>query len=95
MTYVTSAVIAGAITAVGGTAYFFGMTRSEWLIAAAYPLMFPGLFLTYLLGLGSGGDVGAVLHTDVALYVLTFLVWWGLITVVARVAGGSPKGEPD
>jgi hypothetical protein len=94
--HVKSALIAGAITAVSGIAFFLGMTRSmEWLIAATYPLNLPGLFLTYLLGLGSGGDVGAVLHTDLTQYVLTFLFWWGVLTLADARAGGAKRKPED
>ena len=44
-----------------------------------------GLYLAFFLGLGSGAH-GAVLHTDVAHYVLTFLVWWGFLFAVASWA---------
>jgi hypothetical protein len=72
--HVTSALIAGAMTAVSGIAFFLGISRSiAWLFGPAYLLMTPGLFLAFFLGLGSGAH-GAVLHTDVAQYVLTFLV---------------------
>lgn len=92
--HVTSALIAGAITAVSGIAFFLGMSRSiEWLIASVYLLMAPGLFLAFFLGLGSGAH-GAVLHTDVAHYVLTFLMWWGVVALVSALAGGA-KTEPE
>ena len=91
--HVTSALIAGAITAVSGIAFVLGMSRSiELLVAPAYLLMAPGLFLAFVLGLGSGAH-GAVLHTDFAQYALTFLVWWGLFTLADARAGGA-KREP-
>ena len=47
--HVTSALIAGGITAVSGIALFLGISRSiEWLFAPAYLLMAPGLFLVFL-----------------------------------------------
>jgi hypothetical protein len=91
--HVTSALIAGAVTAVSGIAFFLGMSRSfEWLMAPAYILMAPGLILSFFLGLGSGAH-GAVLHTDFAQYVLTFLAWWGVFTLADARAGGA-KREP-
>ena len=51
--HVTSTLIAGAITAGSGIAFFLGMSRSiEWLMASVYPLMAPGMFLAFFLGLG-------------------------------------------
>jgi hypothetical protein len=91
--HVTSALIAGAMTAVSGIAFFLGISRSiAWLFGPAYLLMTPGLFLAFFLGLGSGAH-GAVLHTDFAQYVLTFLVWWGVVTFAGARAGGA-KREP-
>jgi hypothetical protein len=86
---VTSTLIAGAITAASGIAFFLGMSRSiEWLMASVYPLMAPGMFLAFFLGLGAHG---AVLHTDLAQYVLTFLVWWGLVTLAGALADGAKR----
>ena len=96
---VTSALRAAAITAVGGIAFYLGMSRSlEWLVLG-YPLMAPGLFPAFFLGLGSGAH-GAVLHTDVANYVLTFLVWWGLLFALASLPSrqegtGGRQPMPD
>jgi hypothetical protein len=76
------------------------MSRSlEWLIVLGYPLMTPGLFLAFFLGLGSGAH-GAVLHTDVANYVVTFLVWWGLLFALASLPSrqegtGGRQPTPD
>ena len=53
-----------------------------------YSLMTPGLFPAFFLGLGSGAH-GAVLHTDIANYVLTFLVWWGLLFALASLPSGQ------
>jgi hypothetical protein len=96
---VTSALGAGAITAVSGIAFYLGMSRSlEWVIVLGYPLMAPGLFLAFFLGLGSGAH-GAVLQTDVANYVLTFLVWWGLLFALASLSsrqdGTGRQPAPD
>jgi hypothetical protein len=97
---VASALGAGAITAVSGIAFYLGMSRSlEWLVVLGYPLMAPGLFLAFFLGLGSGGH-GAVLHTDVANYVLTLLVWWGLLFALASLPSrqdgtGGRQPTPD
>ena len=98
--HVTSALIAGAVTAVSGIAFFLGMSRSiEWLMAPAYLLLAPGLILSFFLGLGSGAH-GAVLHTDVANYVLTFLVWWGFLFALASLPSrqdgtGGRQPTPD
>ena len=90
--HLTSALIAAAITAVSGIAFFAGMSRTiGWLVAPAYVLMAPGLFLAFFLGFGSGGH-GAVLHTDVIPYLLTFIVWWGVVTFVDTRAGGAKRG---
>jgi hypothetical protein len=98
--FVTSALGAGAIAAVSGIAFYVGMSRSiEWLFALAYALMAPGLFLAFFLGLGSGAH-GAVIHTDVAHYVLTFLVWWGFLFALASLPSrqdgtGGRQPTPD
>lgn len=77
--HVTSALWAGAITVVSGIGLFAGMSGSKgWFVIPAYVLMAPGLYLAFFLGLGSGAH-GAVLHTDIAHYVLTFFVWWGIV----------------
>ena len=83
--HVTNALIAGAITAIAGVALYAGLSASNaWLAGPAYMLMAPGMILVFILGLGSGGH-GAVTHTDIAQYVLTFLVWWGLLTLVSSL----------
>jgi hypothetical protein len=91
--HVTSALIAAAVTAVSGIALFLGISRSiVWLFAPAYLLMGPGMYLAFFLGLGSGAH-GAVVHTDIAQYVLTFLLWWGVFTLAGRAdAKREPKG---
>jgi hypothetical protein len=50
--------------------------------------MAPGLYLAYSLGLGSGAH-GAVVHTDIGQYVLTFLVWWGVLGLATARSGGA------
>ena len=83
--HVTNALIAGAVTAIAGVALYAGIAASNaWLAAPAYMLMAPGMILVFFLGLGSGGH-GAVTHTDIAQYVLTFFVWWGLLTLLGRL----------
>ncbi len=94
--HVKNALIAAAITAVSGIVLFLAMAYSiEWLMIVAYPLNLPGLLPTYILGLGSGGDVGAVLPTDVAQYVLGFFVWWGVITLADNRAGAIKRKPED
>jgi hypothetical protein len=93
--HVTSALIAGAITAVSGIAFYLGMSRMiEWLAAPAYLLMAPGLFLAFFLGLGSGAH-GAVVHTDFVQYVVTFLVWWGVVATLAGARADRAKRGPN
>ena len=83
--HVRNALIAGAITATAGIVLYAAIVLSnEWLAAPAYMLMAPGMILVFFLGLGSGGH-GAVTHTDIAQYVVTFLVWWGLLTLLSTL----------
>jgi hypothetical protein len=91
--HLTDALLATAITTIGGIALFAATAGSlVWLAAPAYAFMSPGLFVTFFLGLGSGAH-GAVIHTDMAQYGLTFLVWWGIISLArARVAGAKTRG---
>ena len=89
--YVISALIAGAIAAVSGIAFFVGLSRSmEWLAVSVYPLLLLGLVLSFLLGLGSGAH-GAVIHTDVAQYVLNFLVWWAIFFFAGGYVGEARR----
>ena len=83
--HVMNALIAGAITAIAGVALYAGIAASNaWLAAPAYMLMAPGLILVFFFGLGSGGH-GAVIHTDIAPYLVTFLMWWGLLTLLSAL----------
>jgi thiosulfate reductase cytochrome b subunit len=94
--HVMNALLAGALTAISGIGLFVGMSGSQgWLAAPAYVVVAPGLYLAFFLGLGSGGH-GAVLHTDIAQYVLTFWLWWGFVSLVARRgrAGRTDENTP-
>jgi hypothetical protein len=80
-----SAIVAGLITEISIVVLFFA-PRPTWLfVAAAMPAQ-PGASITLLLGLG-GGPEGFPAPTDLALHVITFLLWWPTLELV-RAAWG-------
>ena len=71
------------------------MSRSiEWLMASVYPLMAPGMLLAFFLGLGSVEPMAQCFIQTWPRHVLTFLVWWGIVTLAGALADGA-KREPE
>ena len=83
---VTCALWSAAITAVSGIGLFAGMSGSTaWFALPPTCSWLPGCIWRF----SSGWEVEPtvrVLHTDVAHYVLTFLVWWGFLFALASWA---------
>ena len=74
-TYVKSALWAAIITTVSAVVQLTG-ARAPWEILALPS--FPGYALAFFLGLGPSIE-GIPGPTNIAVHLLTFAVWWGLI----------------
>jgi hypothetical protein len=89
---ITSAILALAITAMSVVGSFaqigFPSPRRHLAHLASLPAV-PGAFVVAMLGLGHGPE-GFPTHRDVPTYVLTFLLWSGVI-YGARVWWSSRK----
>ena len=72
----TSALWAAVITTVSAVVPLTG-ARAPWLAILALP-SFPGYALAFFFGLGSNIE-GFPDPTNIAVHLLTFAVWWGLI----------------
>ncbi|HET7741722.1 MAG TPA: hypothetical protein VFL67_13840 [Mycobacterium sp.] len=60
---------------------------SWWLIRTLFIVpSFPAALIIGYLGLGHGPD-GFPTGSDVVLYVLTFLLWWGVVELIRSIAG--------
>jgi hypothetical protein len=76
--FVKTAAWAGIITVLAAAvniASFMRFRIPEWSAVFVMPAL-PGITLTAFLGLGT--HEGLPLPTDLAPYVFTFLVWWGV-----------------
>ena len=77
--FVKTAAWAGIITGLAAAvniASFMRFSVPEWVAVLVMPAL-PGITLTIFLGLGT--HEGLPLPTDIAPYVFTFLMWWGLL----------------
>lgn len=79
-TPVQSAVWAGVITVISGAVIMAGAPRE--LAFLALPA-FPGYFLTFVLSVGPSVE-GLPTPTNIAVPVLTFVVWWGIFCIGLR-----------
>jgi hypothetical protein len=77
-TSVQSAVSAGVITVISGTVLIAGAPRE--LVFLALPTL-PGYYLTFFLGVGPDIE-GIPAPTNIAIHVLTFVVWWAIVCAV-------------
>jgi len=66
-----------AMSAVGTVAQVGTVGPQFWLSIAAAPAL-PGLYAALFLGLGRGAH-GFPSHTDLAPYLIAFLIWWVII----------------
>ena len=93
--YVTTTIWAGLITGISVVGNIFAVgfisPARRLVMVAALPAV-PGELAAALIGIGHGVH-GFPTHVDVAPYVFTFFLWWGLINL-ARNVWGTQLGRP-
>jgi hypothetical protein len=74
------AVYAGVLATVSVGALFApsSLDRLKWLLVPLAMPAIPAHLASFALGLGSGPE-SLPYYTDPPMYILTFLVWWGII----------------
>jgi hypothetical protein len=76
-----SAAVCAAVTAAISVAALFAppaLDGLKWLVVPLAVPAIPASLVTFALGLG-GGPENLPYYTDPSMYVLTFLLWWGII----------------